>query len=422
MRGIHWNFNQENTFSIFISFHVGSAYEPSHLRGIAHMIEHMKFKNNCSPCHQPPKSHVDNNIIRQLEDTGALYNAFTTKDQTMYYVYSIAENAEKVCKLACDIAFHAMFTKQQLHDERKVVLEELYGTKGSMMMELLTSADRSVLHSKNPYTKDPIGVKANIERMTVADLREFHETHYTRNASILVNCSRSLKERIEGILRSHYTPSSSWVDTPLDNVDKTEFSITVKPLASAQYTTIMTFKAWPRSDPRSYFVDMWSYILTNGIKSLLGNELRDKRGLVYNVSTIHKPYQHMGMFNVYFASSNKNTHMLVGTVFDVLENIAKTLSRSSFRKVKKSFLQYKLYSQRQTNIRCEFLATEYFYNPSFSWEDYRAKLEAVSYEDMLQIASELFQKNNVGIVTMGMYDDPYATSDLLVELVANGKI
>ena len=110
----HFN---SNTLSIGLWLNVGSVNENNKQLGIAHMLEHMAFKGT--------KNRNAFDISKEIEDVGGDINAYTSKENTAYYVKLLPSNYELGIEILSDIFLNSTFPKEEIERERGVIISEI---------------------------------------------------------------------------------------------------------------------------------------------------------------------------------------------------------------------------------------------------------------------------------------------------------
>ena len=106
-----------NTLSIGLWLNVGSVNENNKQLGIAHMLEHMAFKGT--------KTRNAFDISKEIEDVGGDINAYTSKENTAYYVKLLPSNHELGIEILSDIFLNSTFPKEEIERERGVIISEI---------------------------------------------------------------------------------------------------------------------------------------------------------------------------------------------------------------------------------------------------------------------------------------------------------
>lgn len=118
LRFIHEDPVSKNGYSsIDIVINFGSIHEPPHLRGVAHIIEHMCFKGN-------KKIRTPKKLLDALTQMGVYSNAYTEKEYTLFEFQTPNENLVKTIEIALNMIFCSIFDETEFKKEYNVVIEE----------------------------------------------------------------------------------------------------------------------------------------------------------------------------------------------------------------------------------------------------------------------------------------------------------
>ncbi|MFC6489884.1 M16 family metallopeptidase [Nitratireductor sp. GCM10026969] len=159
-------------------YKVGSADEPAGQSGIAHLFEHLMFKETAT--------NAAGELSKAVKRVGGELNAFTTQDFTAYYEFIPSDALGQMMAFEADRMRNLVLDQKNLDSEREVVLEEralnIDNRPGGIVEEGLMAA----LFQNHPYGKDIIGWRHEIEAITRDQLVEFYNRHYTPNNAVLV--------------------------------------------------------------------------------------------------------------------------------------------------------------------------------------------------------------------------------------------
>jgi predicted Zn-dependent peptidase len=395
-------------FSIQIYFPVGSVDETAGEYGISHFIEHMKFKRS--------KRSNGRDLLSRLDKLGCIYNAYTTKDHTSYYIKSIASIYRDVIDIFFQIVFETIFRRNDIDTERNVILEEYFKTyDGAQHGGMVDEAMASVLHPSNPYHLPIIGTLRDLKNMSNAQLARFHKRHYRNSYAVTVACPSALFSDIKKEVRKNARHAQQQFLNCLPNhaaslprsnlLAKMQYSIVVERHPLHQYTTVMTYGCYPKRDPRSLYSEFLAFILSQGLQSVLIQEIRERQGLVYNINTMYNGYRDIGMFMIMFASSFKHTDFLIHQVLQTIAQLKNTMTASYFRSLKKAYLNALQLKLSGVNAKTEFIGLEHFYRPTFSVDKYIHDIEEMSKERFINEVASITDPSKIGVTTYGNYDD-----------------
>jgi predicted Zn-dependent peptidase len=192
-------------------FKVGSAWEKPGSTGIAHLFEHMMFKGTVR---YPGKS-----FFKTLESKGAMLNAFTQRDATVYYEVAASKNLELVMDMESDRLRNLVISQADLDSERQVVKEErrlrVDSNFGAQQMEVL----EKLAFPHHPYGWPVIGYQEDLDRLSLEQCRDFFKTYYQPGNAIVTiagdfnyDQAKAWMERYYGAIPGHEVPKLVLVD------------------------------------------------------------------------------------------------------------------------------------------------------------------------------------------------------------------
>jgi zinc protease len=164
--------------AIQVWYRVGSRNERPGATGLAHFLEHMMFKGT--------PQHGKGEFSRLVEQNGGQDNAFTTQDETAYYVDMAADRADMVLALEADRMRHLLLDPGEIDSERQVVMEERRTRTDDDPDGLLAEEINSVAFKAHPYRWPVIGWMDDIRRINPMELRAFYDAYYQPNNALLV--------------------------------------------------------------------------------------------------------------------------------------------------------------------------------------------------------------------------------------------
>ncbi len=247
-------------------YHVGSKDEQPGRTGFAHLFEHLMFKGSA---HVGPDEHS-----RIIEAVGGFDNAETGDDTTNFFETFPSNYLERVLWLEADRLGSLNVVEANFQSEREVVKEELRVRVENQPYGYIEQDLRAAAFTVHGYHHTPIGSKEDLDRATLADVREFHDTYYKPNIATLVivgdfNSDQALgwtKKYFEGI------PASA---KPIPRIDAPEPPQTEERVVKKSYSNtplpaiVIGYKIPARYEPDAYPLDLAANILAAGESSRL---------------------------------------------------------------------------------------------------------------------------------------------------------
>ena len=162
--------------TVQVWYKVGSGNEQPGMNGIAHQLEHIMFKGTKN---RPVQ------FGQLFSALGSDSNAFTSYEQTAYYNTAESDKLKALLELEADRMQNSLIDNQQLASEKQVVISELEGYENSPKYRLKRAVLKSIFPD-HAYGLPTGGTKADVEQLTVEQVREYYQKYYTPDNAVLV--------------------------------------------------------------------------------------------------------------------------------------------------------------------------------------------------------------------------------------------
>lgn len=307
----------------------GSRHEPPRFAGISHLIEHMLFKGT------PTRRAVD--ISREIEGRGGRFNAMTGEEGTLYYAHMPDDYLADAVDVLSDMYLRATVPDDEFAREKQVVIEEIrmYSDEpDSVAMENLQRA----LFPGSALGEPVAGTPESLAPLRPADLRRYMRSHYRADNTVVVVAGAfdpcealALVERAFRSLR----PARGRAGAELPRLPRHAPShVTVeKDVQQAQLA--LGYRMFGIVDKRMYAATVMDAVLGRGMSSRLFQEVREKRGLSYDISSRAQLFEDAGMFTVTAGADPSKAARVVETVDRELARIcARRVPAAELRRTK----------------------------------------------------------------------------------------
>jgi predicted Zn-dependent peptidase len=273
---------QNNTYplvSVQIWVKAGSVFEEEKNNGISHFLEHLVFKGT--------KNYDVSQISKIIESYGAILNAGTSKEYTMYFTDIPKEGLVDSLKILKELVSDATFPQEELEKERLVVIEEIKRSLDNPGNVLFDNFNKHLFSNSN-YKYQIIGTQENIKNFSRQDIIRYYKTFYQPKNMVLSICGdfeiKEIGPLIEQIFSSMKNEDLVF---PQPNIfeDKRTDSIEIKK-HKVQHTYFLFGFLGPNIDDKSHYAgEILSVILGEGRSSRLYRSLREEKLLVYEIGT-----------------------------------------------------------------------------------------------------------------------------------------
>lgn len=275
----------------------GTRHEDEADSGMAHFIEHLSFKGTTHrrACH----------IVNGLERVGGDLNAYTTKQETVYYATVLKDDFKRAADLLTDIVFHSTFPQAEIDKEVEVICDEIDSYKDSPS-EIIFDEFESLMYPGQPLGRNILGNAERLRQYTTADaLRFTHRYYHPQNAVFYVygdvpfaQIVRTLERLLPPTDFAAFTAPALSSIPPQPQITAQERIVSK---GTHQAHVLIGAPTFAGTDARRFALLLLNNMLGGpGMNSRLSLSLREKAGLVYSIDSYLNTYPDTGFWNVYF--------------------------------------------------------------------------------------------------------------------------
>jgi predicted Zn-dependent peptidase len=375
----------------------GSRFELPMVNGICHFIEHMLFKGT------ERRSAFD--IAKEIDSVGGVMNAFTSKELTSFYCKVLCENLQLAVDLLADIYLNSSFPEDEIEREKQVVLQEIFQLEDSPE-ELI----HEILGAKF-WTDDPLGQPILGTEPTVAGLSRdvivgFKNDHYAPQDTLVCAAGNLDHDRFVDLV-AHEIEKLPFALSGVTRValpDSRTEHVVVKDLEQVHVCVGTT--APSAVDDKRHAAYILNAILGGGMSSKLFQEVREKRGLAYNVYSFLSTFSDTGMFGIYAGCDPSRVEELLEVSGRETLGLASSITDEDIRTAKNQIKGNIILAMESTDSRMNRLAKgEYFFGKYISLDEIISSLEAVTADEISEVAEEMIDSGPMTIVALGPLDE-----------------
>ena len=404
VRVLHEKLEHVRSCALGVWVENGSCHEPDELAGISHFIEHMMFKGTES------RSAAD--LAEAFDAIGGQVNAFTTKEHTCYYARTLDTHVQKAAELLCDMLRHSAFRPEDVELERGVILEEIgmyEDTPEDLVSEILSAA----VYPSQALGRPILGTAGTLQHITSETLKEYCRTHYVGGNTIIAISGSFSPADLEAICDLFSAlPAGNPAALPEATYRK---AAVVKKKDIEQNHLLLTFPGLQADDPRRYTLAALNNILGAGMSSRLFQRVREQSGLCYSVYSYTSLYQSTGVLGIYVALSRDTQEAALKMIREELERFAADgVTEEELSRTKEQLKTSLLMALESTNSRMSSMArNEMTYGHAQTPEETVERLEAVTTADILALAQELLDFEQMSFSAVGNVSQPEKYLSLL---------
>jgi predicted Zn-dependent peptidase len=373
---------------------VGTIVEPKEKSGIGNFVSNLLLKGTLSRSAEE--------IAFETEASGIDIDTGVSSDYSQLTVISTTEFFPKAIEIAADLLMNASFPAEEIEKERRAILQQIVAQDDrpfTVAFNLLNEA----MYGSHPYGRPDLGYQETLSKISRDDLMGFYRTYYTPNnmvVAVVGNVSSSevmakLNEAFKGFQKR---------DTP--PVPKISLSrpVSIREVSKNKNVragiVLFGYLAPPLTDPDSVALRVADNLLGGGMSSRLFVELRDKRGLAYQVGALYSRRLDVSPFVAYIATNPANVSKAKEGFSAEFERLkVEAVSTEELESAKMKVIgQFDLNHERNSD-QAFYLAYYELAGVGYSYDrGYTEDISRVTTDDIMRVAKKYFVNPTIAIV------------------------
>ena len=368
----------------------GSRDENLAENGITHFIEHAIFKGT--------KKRKAYHILNRIDNVGGEINAFTTKEQTSIYASFTKEHFERALELLSDILFNSTYPEAELKKEKDVIIDEINSYLDSPYEQIYDDFEQ-LIFKDHSLGMNILGTVDSVKKIDKKKILKFIKQNYCTNKIVFSVVGDISFKKIEKLCKKYLNDIPEKTNEskrllfenyhPIQKEIKKDVYQTHSVIGNIAYSTHHKYKT--------------GFILLNNIlggpamNSRLNIGIREKYGFAYNIESSYTAFSDIGLFYIYLGTDQKYIDKSIKLVHKELKLLRdKKLSSSQLQKAKQQIIgQITLSEENNCNVMLGMGKSMLLYNKVDALKKIYKKINAITEEELQEIANEVFDKKQL---------------------------
>lgn len=385
------------TATVLLMVNAGSRFESEKQAGLSHFIEHMLFKGT-------EKRPTTQDISEELDAIGGEFNAFTSKDKTMYYAKTDSKHIGTAFDVLADMFLNSKIEQKEIKKESGTILQELSMYEDDPR-RMVGDKIEELLYKNSTLGREIIGYKKTIKKFARKDFITYMKKHYNASGTVVCVAGKFEEKEIIKKVQAYLGHMPKGKITNFEKVVEKQKTpqVGIKFKKTDQTHFIIGNRAYRQGHKDRYALSLLAVILGGNMSSRLFLEIREKRGLAYSVRTGIDTYQDCG----YIATQAGVEHGKLGKTIDVILKEYKKIAtekvgEKELRKAK-DFVKGKgvMEFEASEEVAMFFIDQEFHREKILTLKEVFAKVDAVTADDILRVAKDVFKSNKLNVAVIG---------------------
>ena len=293
---------------------VGAVDETDEVSGASHFIEHMMFKGT--------ENRSARKIAADVDRIGGVFNAFTGKEATCYYIKTLSDNIYKGADILLDMITCSKFDPEDMERERRVIYEEIKMVNDTPDDDVYDTISELVA-SGNPLGRRILGTPESLAGIDRDVLTGYLGEKYARDSIVIAAVGNFDEERLMEMFEEKLLGFRENKITEKTELKDYRQSFNVKIRDIEQTHICLAIPGVSLKDDMYYAFVLMNNIFGGSMSSRLFQNIREERGLAYSVTSMNMSSSYWGSFCIYAGVAHDKAEEALGAIAGELEKLRK---------------------------------------------------------------------------------------------------
>ena len=374
----------------------GSCYETKEQAGVSHFAEHLFFKGT-------QRRPTSREITEAIEGVGGIVNGGTDKEVTVYWCKVATPHFSVALDVLADLLVNSRFDSKDIEKERQVIIEEIKMNLDIPQQRVNALIDE-LLWPEQPLGREVIGYKETVSSLTREQLLGYLGRRYVANNVVLSVAGNIQHEeamaQIEPLFKRWAAGKPAVGYATSDEQTESRFRIEPKDIEQAHICVAV--HGFSRSHPQRFVVDLLNTVLGGGMSSRLFLEIRERRGLAYDIHSYTEHFLNSGSFGVYAGVDPNKAETAVVAILEELSKVRDGIPTGELTRAKelskgRLFLRF----EDSQNVALWYGSQELLLQQILDIDDVVSIVDAVTADQLREVAQNLLTDGGLSLAVTG---------------------
>ena len=357
----------------------GASDEWDEVSGVSHFIEHMMFKGT--------KNRTAKQIAEDVDKIGGVFNAFTGKEATCYYIKTLSSNICKGAEILLDMLTGSKFDQEEMDRERQVICEEIKMVKDTPDDDVYDTISELVAGG-NPLGRSILGTPESLAGIDRSRLVDYRDQMYARDSIVVAVAGNFDEEAIEAIFEDRLTSLRDKKPKKETQLKPYQQSFNVKVRDIEQTHICLATPGIALDDPRYYAFVLLNSIFGGSMSSRLFQNIREQKGLAYSVCSMNLFSSYWGFFSIYAGVSPEKAEEALDAIHYELDTLRKSgVTEEELAMAKEQMKSSYIFGLESVNSRMFSIGkNKLLLDRVYAEEEVLSSFDRVTREDIREVA------------------------------------
>ena len=374
----------------------GSCYESEEEAGISHFAEHLFFKGT-------QRRPTSKEITQDIEGVGGIINAGTDKELTIFWCKVAKPHFPVALDVLSDLLLNSRFDNKEIERERGVISEEI-NMNLDLPQQRISMLIDELLWPEQPLGREVIGYKETVSSLTREQLLNYVARRYMPNNTVLSIAGNIQHEEAMAQIEPLFNKwaAGELITGYITDDKQTEARLRIEPKDIEQAHLCLAVHGFSRSHPQRFTIDLFNTVLGGGMSSRLFTEIREHRGLAYDIHSYTEHFLNSGSFAIYAGVDPEKIETAVAAILEETSQIKQGITASELTRAKElSKGRLYLRFEDSQNVALWYGGQEILTQQILDIDDVISIVDAITIDELKEVAKEILTESRLNLAVIG---------------------
>ena len=394
--------------AIFVG--AGSCYESKEEAGISHFAEHLFFKGT-------ERRPTSKEITEDIEGVGGIINGGTDKEVTVFWCKVASSHFPIALDVLSDLLLNSRFDNKEIEREREVINEEINMNLDIPQQRVDMLIDE-LLWPEQPLGREVTGYKETVSSITREQLLNYVACRYMPNNTVLSIAGNIQHEEATAKIKPMFDKwaAGELLSGYITNDKQTEATLRIEPKDIEQAHLCLAVHGFSHSHPQRFTLDLLNTVLGGGMSSRLFMEIREHKGLAYDIHSYTEHFLKSGSFGIYAGVDPKKVEIALAAILEEVSKIKQGITASELTRAKElSKGRLYLRFEDSQNVALWYGGQEILTRQILDIDDVIAIVDAITIGELKEVAEEILTDSGLNLAVTGPIKEEESYQDSLIK-------
>jgi predicted Zn-dependent peptidase len=374
----------------------GSCYESKDEAGISHFIEHLLFKGT-------ERRPTAKELSEDIEGVGGIINGGTDKEVTVFWCKVASPHFSIALDVLSDMLLNSRFDNKDIEQERQVIMEEIHMNLDIPQQRISMLIDE-LLWPEQPLGREVTGYKETVSSITREQLLNYVARRYMPNNTVLCIAGNIQHEEAIAQIEPLFNkwPAGKLMTGYITNDKQTKARLRIEPKDIEQAHLCLAVHGFSHSHPQRFTLDLLNTVLGGGMSSRLFTEIRENRGLAYDIHSYTEHFFKAGSFTIYAGVDPQKVEIALAAILEEVSKIKQGITASELTRAKElSKGRLYLRFEDSQNVALWYGSQEILTQQILDIDDVISIVDAITLGELKEVAEEILTDSGLNLAVTG---------------------